>query len=292
MEIELVDFHVHSTASDGTDAPGDIPELAHKEGIVAMALTDHDTTAGVPAFLRGTAEMGILGIPGIEVSTEIDGKRLHMLGFGVPTTGSSPLHKFLTVVRRWRDDRNLEMLERFNSLGIKMNLPEVVAEAGGKVIGRPHFAKLLLRMEVVGSMNEAFRSYLGNTGPAFVPKRKPSPQEVIEVLHASGAVALAAHPRSLEDHTMTGLEKSLDALVEAGLDGLEIYHPDVSPALRKRLQSYGEHHGLIYSCGSDYHGRNKSKARLGRGYKGARIREHCSQSLLNRLTEMGIVTKR
>lgn len=278
------DLHMHSTASDGTDAPEDLARLAKDAGLAGFALTDHDTTSGLAIAAKAAKRLRITFIPGIELSADPgsiappdeineDTPRtgtLHLLGYHInhEDTGLLALGVRLREVRA---QRNPEVIERLQSLGVKIEYEEVLAEAGvpehawndaqaldatGIIIGRPHIAQVLIAKGYVKSIHEAFGKYLGFGGAAHVRKDRLSAEEAINAIHAAGGAAVIAHPVQLrlpEDQ----LEYALAKLTDIGLDGIEIKHSDHTPADVERFSQYAQRFNLITTGGSDYHGSRK-----------------------------------
>jgi predicted metal-dependent phosphoesterase TrpH len=287
---DLVDLHVHSTASDGSWPPDRLAERAWRIGVKALALCDHDTADGLDAFMQSAARVGLRGLPAIEVSTELEGRRIHMLAMGVEKPRLEGLNGLLRQIREERVHRNAGMVERMRERELDVSLAEVEAVAAGEIVARPHFARLLVQKGYAADYADAFRRYLGNQASCFVPKRKPPPERVITAIHETGALAILAHPNSLLETGTPELEPVLDRLAEMGLDGLEAYHPDVSFRLRDRLLAYADRHRLLVSGGSDYHGENKEYGRMAIGGGGKKIRARLVAPLLAHLATRPFVS--
>jgi len=267
-----IDLHTHTTASDGTLSPAKLARLAAKEGLVAFAVTDHDTVAGVTSAMAEGARRGVDVITGVEISLDykgpkVDGRSawMHLLVYHLPLGG--PLAKKLGELQQWRAERNVRIIAKLCDMGLNMTLDEVAAASGGGQIGRPHFAKVMLDKGYVETRQEAFDRYLTKDAPAYEDKRRLSPDDAISRARAEGAVPVIAHPYSL------GLEG--DALREniahwrdQGLCGLEVIYPEHGPELREKLTALADDLGLIITGGSDFHGDNKPDIELGRGRNG------------------------
>jgi len=261
----MIDLHTHSTASDGTDAPVRLAELALGAGLTAFAITDHDTLAGSDeaAGLAGAVEV----VRGIELSTRIldenrpASRSAHVLGYFF----EDPPREFrvwldsLKTARRWR---NREMARRLNEQGIHVSLEEA-EQLGLNVTGRPHFARLMRDKGYVGSWEEAFARYLGEHGSAYVEREDPPIREGLERIRSAGGVTSLAHPVRLEKPDASSEEDLIGRLAAWGLDGIEAWHPDHGPADVARYVSLAKRLGLITTGGSDYHGANKPSVRLG-----------------------------
>jgi 3',5'-nucleoside bisphosphate phosphatase len=278
---DLIDFHVHSTASDGTCAPYELLIQAHSKGIKAIALTDHDTLAGLDSFTAGSRRLSIRAIPGIELSCNLPGHRLHVLGLGIHRRTWKLLDPFLETIKGWRHDRNSALLEGLVDLRIPICMDDIRVEAPGEIIARPHFARALVKKGFSQNLQEAFKSYVGHGGKAYIPKQKPELEEVISQLHAVGAVVIVCHPQSLVDGG--SLKCFLDDLKQAGVDGFEARHPEMPEAMTREVEEYAAEHGLLVSSGSDFHGRNKRRNHLGRGRDGKKLFARHVQKLLTRI---------
>lgn len=265
------DLHIHSTASDGSDAPDAIAALARDAGLAAFALTDHDTTAGIPAAADAAEALGLAFVPGIELSADPAHEHLgranergtlHILGYFIRHDDPA-----LAETRRWlreaRRQRNPRMVQRLNDLGVRIDYDEVERLAGGQIVGRPHIAQALLDKGYVKSIHEAFTRYLGEDGAAHVPKARLAPAEAIEAIHHAGGLAVLAHPVQLRLADSADLAAVVAKLAALGLDGIETRHSDHTLADTRLFEQLAERHGLVATGGSDYHGPAHS-ARLGR----------------------------
>jgi 3',5'-nucleoside bisphosphate phosphatase len=268
---DRIDFHTHSTASDGTDQPYALAMRARRLGIRLIALTDHDTVDGLSAFISAASRSGVVGIAGVEISSKLHGNRLHTLGLGLRRTRWSGMKGFLDGVLALRNQRNTRMVEQLSSLGLEMTLDEVTAQAGGDVVARPHFARVLVNKGYATNIAEAFAKYIGDGQPGYVEKSRASVEEIVAVVHEAGGLAVAAHPNSLLPPGSLDIEPLLEELAALGYDGVEAYHPDLSEALRDRIRRGARKFGLMVSGGSDCHGRNKAHNYLGRGINGRKI---------------------
>jgi len=242
-----VDLHCHSTASDGEYPPAEVARRAQAAGLVAIALTDHDTTGGVPEATRVGETLGVRIVSGCEFSVKAPWGELHLLAYFLPP-GHARLEEFLAGTRAARHRRAEQIVGHLRWLGVAIDLQDVVQAADGGALGRPHVARLLVRHGVCLDMNEAFARYLGRGRPAYVEKPLPTLQQVAELVHAVGGVAVAAH---LGDH---GTEGQIRQFQEQGLDGLEVRHPSHSPGTERRLTGIAQRLGLAISGGSDWHG--------------------------------------
>lgn len=214
-----------------------------------IAVTDHDTTDGV-AEAQQAANGSPVVIPGIELSAEENGLDVHMLGYFV-RVNHPDFQAQLVAFRERRVNRAQQMVERLGELGMPISWERVMTLAGGAAIGRPHIARALVEAQHVSSMEEAFTRYLYNGGPAYVSRKRLSPEEAVELIHHAGGVAVMAHPGLVQDY-----EAIATRLIAAGLDGIEVMHPKNTAAVRDNLRGLAVQHGLIMTGGSDFHGHN------------------------------------
>ncbi|QRG66016.1 PHP domain-containing protein [Brevibacillus choshinensis] len=247
---QRADLHTHTKASDGTCEPAENVRLAKEAGLAAVAITDHDTVAGVPAALAAAASLGIEVIPGVEVSSVGRGQDIHVLGYFVPYEDTA-FQERLVSLRETRHERNKLLIGRLQELGIPITLENVYRRKQGttdKNIGRPHIAEELMELGVVGSINEAFEKYLGREGAAYVNPPRITPQEAITLIKEAGGAAVLAHPGLYDADDL------VQELISFGLDGIEVNHPDNDAEQRARYTAWAQEHGLIMTGGSDFHG--------------------------------------
>jgi predicted metal-dependent phosphoesterase TrpH len=241
-----VDLHSHSTASDGAFPPDIVVEYAQKAGLSAIALTDHDTLAGVAAAREKGALLGVRVIAGVELSV-IDGEReVHLLGLHIARVDA--LESKLEAIRETRRSRAIAIVGKLNALGVPITADLVWTEAGGGAVGRPHVAKALIAGGWVRDQREAFDRYLGAGRPANVDKYRLSAADGIRFVHEAGGIAVFAHPGA------DGRRERIEPLVAAGLDGIEVRHPSHGAEDVSRLTALTEFFGLVPSGGSDWHG--------------------------------------
>lgn len=272
------DLHLHSTASDGTDPPETLPRLCKAAGLSAFALTDHDTTAGVAACAAAAKKIRLIFIPGIELSADPDvlhtGHRhgtLHLLGHCI-----DPDHPALAAVSarmiRTRAERNPRMIAQLNKLGVRITYDEVldlarqmagpnyVGDGADAVVGRPHIGQVLIQKGYVKTMHEAFATYLGATGAAYLRRDSLTAGQAIDAIHAAGGLVSLAHPVQLKIADDDTLEHTVARLIDLGLDGLETRHSDHTPADVQRFTRLAARFRLLATGGSDYHGARKTIA--------------------------------
>lgn len=249
---DRADLHTHSTASDGLHAPAEVVRKAAEAGLGAMALTDHDTVAGVPEALAAGADCGVVVVPGVEISTTANGLDVHVLGYGMDL-GDAGLAKMLRTVREGRGNRNLLILERLSAMGMPLSLGEVEAVAGrsargDRTIGRPHIAQALVDKGWASSVKDAFDRLLGQGKPAYASVPRISPLEAVRCIQLAGGVAVVAHPGLYGDDDLTR------SLLEGGADGLEAYHSDHDETEERKYAKMAAAAGKFVTGGSDFHG--------------------------------------
>ena len=247
------DFHNHSTASDGKLTPTQLVDLAASRGVKLFALTDHDSTEGI-AEARAAAEKheGFFLIPGVELSTDIEGDEVHMLGyFTFEMLENADLQAELAEFRAGRFERGRLMTEKLAEIGKPVSWERVLEIAGDASVGRPHVAQALVEAGHVATIPEAFDLYIGRNGPAYVERDKMTPRQAIETLQRYGAPAVFAHPTFTKS-----FDDVVPGLVEAGLAGMEVYYKDYDPETVQTLAAKAAKYGLLPLGGSDYHALN------------------------------------
>ena len=252
---EFVDLHTHSTASDGARAPADVVKAGKAAGLAALALTDHDTLAGVADAREAGTQLGLRVVTGVELSAVEGDTETHILGLHLSELGE--LEHRLVALREMRVSRAARIVARLNALGIAVTFEAVLEQAAGGAVGRPHVARALIAGGWATDFREAFERYLGNGKTAFVAKDKLPMSEAIGLVHRAGGLAILAHPGSL------GTRERVAALAAAGLDGLEILHPSHSWEESQRLDALATEFDLVRSGGSDWHGAPDGARALG-----------------------------
>lgn len=288
---KIIDLHIHSIASDGADAPEDIPSIAAAAGLSAVALTDHDTVSGVDAFLQaGKAYPEIELIPGVEISAKrADNGELHIVGLFIDHY-NGPLNELMSRVRAGREERNLKILEKLNSMGYEITAEELAEIAGGDSVGRPHFAKLLMDKGYFDDFQTVFNKLLGRGNSGYVGRLLPSPEETIETIHGAGGIAVWAHPVThsrepgarKKKSPRSFIRKHLKYLVPAGLDGIEAWYPLYTPQTSTILSELASEFKLLCCGGSDYHGEIKPGLEIGTGFGDMKVPFDCLEPLRKR----------
>lgn len=241
------DLHVHTTASDGAFTPTQVVEAASEAGLAAVAVTDHDTVAGIDEALAASEKFGVEVVPGIEISAIYQpGVEAHILGYFFNHHDSNLL-EWLQVLKSARLDRGRKIVERLNEAGVKLDFDHVARIAGEGAVGRPHVAKALIEVGAASSMDAAFGRYLIEGCPGFVPRYKVSPEEAVRMIINSGGVACVAHPAKMKRDDL------IVHLIDQGLSAVEAYHPDHGPTSSKFYKRFAERRGLVATGGSDAH---------------------------------------
>ncbi len=289
MNMNRIDLHTHSTASDGTDSPAELIHKAAAAKLAVLALTDHDTLDGLAEAAREAEASDLVFVRGCEISTATPWGEAHFLGLWIPEDAerTASLEKALAEVREKRLARNLRIAEKLRELGMDVTYEAAAALAGGRVVGRPHFAELLCRMGVVESRREAFRRYLGRDGLAYEPRELMSPERAVTLLKSSGALVSMAHPRLLRAPAEE-LEKLVSSLKESGLDALEAYHSEHDAGDVRLCVDLAAKYALQLTGGSDYHGLAKPKISIGCGHGSLRVGLSVYESLMKYREKMGL----
>ena len=242
-----VDLHLHTTASDGTLSPAQLIDLVAEAGLRIVAVTDHDTTDGIPEAMEAAERhQDLTLITGIEFGAEIGESEVHLIGLFVDFTNAD-LQASLRRFREERVDAARGTVEKLGTLGVNISWDRVRELAGGTV-GRPHIARALLEAGYVRNVPEAFDRYLGSDGPARVPRPKFPPVEALNIIHAAGGVGIVAHPR-----TVKHLGDVLTPLVDGGLAGIEVYAEKYGREQQDEYRALAQKYDLVESGGTDYH---------------------------------------
>ncbi len=241
------DLHVHTKASDGAYTPTEIVKLAADKGIKLLAITDHDTIAGIMEAAEAAESLDLQLIPGIELSTTEKDKEIHILGYQINPANPVLLNS-LQILAEARENRARQIIDKLNKLGYSLSMQDVEAKAGSEIIGRPHIALAMMERGIIQSIQEGFARFLSPGGLAYVPRYRLSPQEVIELILNAGGLPVLAHP---------GIDfpaQLLPKFIDYGLAGIEVFHPDNSLQIRDYYQRRANETGLLITGGSDFHG--------------------------------------
>jgi len=248
-----LDLHLHSTVSDGRLPPSELVRFAHAHGVTTMALSDHDATDGVDEAQRVGESLGMRVIPAIELSTDLPGASIHVLGLFLDHHDAA-LQVTLKGFRDARLERAEQMVDALNRLGVPISLERVFEIAGEGSVGRPHVAQALVEAGHIQTIDEAFDRFIGHGGPAYFEGFRLEPADGIRLIHSVGGFASWAHPNELDGKDW---RTYLPAVLEAGIDGLEVYYSksgDYPPQVNEDMLAACAAHDLVPTVGSDYHG--------------------------------------
>lgn len=255
MRYNLADLHTHSFCSDGLRTPTQAVQEAHAAGLRALSLTDHDTVEGTEEALHAGKSLGVEIIPGSELSAHVGDREVHLLAYMIDWADKN-LNESLNRVQDVRYKRGIAIVEQLTKMGISITIDEILKQANGSPLGRPHIASVLINKGVVANKDEAFLRFLGDRAPAFQSKPNIPAEDVIDVVHQSGGIVVLAHPgQTLSDSVFSHL-------VSAGLDGIEIYHPSHQPPQIDFYTKLANQNKLVMSGGSDSHG-NEQGTKIG-----------------------------
>jgi len=252
MRDVIIDLHSHSTASDGTLKPSELVKEAKGMGIDILAITDHDSVDGVDEALEEGKNSGIRVIPGIEISTYLREKELHMLAYFLDHNHSCLKH-FSSRRKEHRIQRIYRICEKLKDLGINLEAQEICASEDEGTLGRPHVARALVNKGYVASFDEAFELLLGKGKPAYVPHQKISLEETFSLIEETKGIPVLAHPG------LSKLDEAIPSLARMGLAGLEVYHPDHGEEKIAEYLRLAHEYNLIVTGGSDFHGEKAGK---------------------------------
>ena len=255
LAATYVDLHAHSTASDGSKTPPAVVSAAHAAGLTAIALTDHDTMAGVTEAVEAGHRLGVRVVPGVELSAVYEDKEVHLLGLHIDRP--SAIDDALRAFRHTRLLRAEEIVAKLNTIGVPLSLQSVLDQAAGAAVGRPHIARALIHEGWARDSRDAFDRYLGAGRPAYVPKHRLSVADAIALVHDGGGLSVLAHPGA------DGRRELIERYIAWGLDGLEVRHPGHSAEDTARLGALAEFFRLVPSGGSDWHGASDGPRVLG-----------------------------
>ena len=269
----MIDLHTHTDRSDGSTPPADLLRQAAAQGLEALAIADHDTLAGYDAASPIAAECGVELVCAVELSTRPNetrpGKRersVHVLGYWPSSEPTAGFRLYLETQQASRRKRNVDLVAKLQQLGVSITLED--AEVYGRnQVGRPHFARVLLDKGYVSNMQQAFDLYLADEAQAAVDRDEPTLDEGIRRIKESGGIASLAHPIR-QPQRGADLERLVESLLEAGLEGIEVYHSEHSPADSAEFAGLARRFALIPTGGTDYHGDNKPGILLGSGIDG------------------------
>lgn len=277
--MSRIDLHTHTHFSDGSASPTALVELAHQQNVSILAITDHDTTDGLAEATEAAQPLPIEIIPGIELSTEFEGRETHMLGYFIDLADPE-FQARLEGLRATRLDRLHHILDRLHSLNVEISLAEVEQAAGNGTIGRPHIAQILINKGYVKGMKEAFERYLGSRGTAYIRRVVPEAAEIMTWITDAGGLPILAHPY-WEGLSAEKTAVSCGRLVDQGLRGLEVFYGTFSARQISINLNLARKFDLLMTGGSDFHGTFKPDIAIGTGRGGLRV----PPALINRLRQ-------
>ncbi len=251
-----VDLHIHTIYSDGVWTVEQVLKEAANVGLKSISITDHDSVDAYPEAFELGRDLGIEVITGCEFSCEIDGVDVHILAYYIDVNNLA-LNTKLKEIKEARVIRAEKIVKNLNKQGIDLRFDTVLKIAGEGAIGRPHIANAMLQEELIYSFKEAFDKYIGYDSPAYVEKLKMTPEEVFNLIHDAGGVAILAHPG------VTSVDEKIPGFVKDGLAGIELYHSEHNAALKRYYRDFCRKNRLIYTGGSDFHGHAQSRAQIG-----------------------------
>ena len=258
-----IDLHVHTTASDGTESPSQVVALAKDTDLAAIAVTDHDSVAGISEAQKTGLALGVEVIAGIEISTDYQGREVHVLGLFIDPA-SPALRPVLDWAVNERVSRNEKIVKALAADGFDISMQALLSANPGSVLGRPHMAEMLMKKGYVASVQEAFDRYLGEGRPYYRDRELMAMERAISIAIAAGGVPVLAHPLQY-GYDGAGREALISAAKAAGCRALEAYYAEHSPAEQALMLQTAARHGLAVSGGSDYHGSRKPHIHLGSG---------------------------
>lgn len=264
MQQKIVDLHTHTTESDGTFTPEELILEAKRVGLSAIAITDHDSISGIKKAAPVAVQNNIELIPGVELSTDYHGKEVHVVGLYIDIENEYFLSK-IKEFKENRDNRNVIMVENLQKEGFDITIEALKAENPDCVITRANIARFLYEHGMIPSIQTAFEKYIGDNCKCYVNRFKITPMDAVRLIKAAGGTAILAHPLLYHMSDAT-LQKLIDEMKEAGLDGIEGIYCTYTPSEERHMKKLAEQNGLLISGGSDFHGTTKPKLNLATGY--------------------------
>ncbi len=243
---EKVDLHMHTNHSDGFYTPKQLVHKAKEVGLNTISITDHDNLSGIKEAMFYGTKMGVEVIPGVEISSDVKDKEIHILGYFVDIE-SEELDRYLKFFREERLKRAVRIVNKLNELGLFLTIDDVLEIAKNSAVGRPHIAQAMLNKGLIGNFYEAFNKYIGNNGPAYERKVHISPGSAFKIITDAGGLSFIAHPGYME-------EALLKELIDEGVDGIEVVHPSHSGEQTKFYRGIVNEYFLLECGGSDFHG--------------------------------------
>jgi 3',5'-nucleoside bisphosphate phosphatase len=244
-----VDLHTHTVYSDGAHTPAELVQMAHRNGLSTIAITDHDSVNALKEASECGHDLGLEVIPGLELSTDVDDKEVHILAYFIDVNDEE-LQKYLSFFRDERFHRARRIVQKLRNLGQKISIEDVMEKAKNSAVGRPHIAYTMVDLGIVKNYQEAFERFIGDRGPAFERKIHVSPQSALKLISDSGGLSFVAHPGYMKEQLLT-------KLIEAGIDGIEVIHPSHNENQVQFYRGITNQYCLLETGGSDFHGGKK-----------------------------------
>ena len=263
--MKIVDLHTHTTASDGSYTPTELVRYAKKKGLSAIAITDHDTVAGVEEASMEGEELGIRVIPGAELSTRVDDCDVHMTSLFI-NCKNKRLIKRLDDMAASRQERNYKMVDKLHEAGFQIERRDLDALGEGKILARGHIAQILIARGYATELKEALRKYLSKGTPGYVQKEVLSPEECIQLVHDAGGLIFVAHLHQIDPQDPEHCKDVARRLIRMGADGLETQYCEFDDEWRQATEQIAQECGCLRSGGSDFHGAMKKGLDLACGY--------------------------
>lgn len=279
----MIDLHLHTTASDGLLSPKDLIHYIHSLKISVCAVTDHDTNEGVLEAVTEAKRIGVHCVSGIELSCLVGKDSVHLLGYFFDEQPEPLSSKVKQEIQQWRAERNPKMIQKLQDLGFEIQMEDVLAEAKGGQVGRPHIARALVKIGAVKDIDEAFDLYLGEGKAAYVDKVRMDLRDGVNLIHKSGGAAILAHPFVYPFIKEYGLKRFIRTAKDYGVDGVEAYYSEHTTSQRRRLERYAMEFGLIVTGGSDFHGPVDSELQPGKGLGNLLVPDELVQPLMERI---------
>lgn len=248
----MIDLHTHSSASDGTFTPAELVDYAAEKHISVLAITDHDTVDGLKEAASEASVKGITFVPGVELNIQWPTGEFHLLGLGLQSI-SPELTSIIEFLKQERNNRNEKIAARIKEAGLPLTLEEVTERFNTNSIGRPHFAQMMVEKGIVKTRQQAFDRYLAKGRPLYVDRAGADLAEAVTAIKTSGGIPVQAHPLSI--YVAWGkMDDTMKLIRNAGVEGLEAYHPGVRVSEGERLEQLARKLGMFVTAGSDFHG--------------------------------------
>lgn len=267
------DLHIHTNFSDGFYSPKEIVSMAKKRGLETISITDHDNVSALHEAIKYGEEIGIEVIPGVEISSDIKDKEIHILGYFIDID-SQELEHYLNFFREERLKRAIRIVNNLNSMGLPLRIEDVLEKSKNSAVGRPHIAQAMLEKKLISSYYEAFNKFIGNGGPAYEKKVHLSPQSAFKIINDAGGLSFIAHPGYME-------QSLLKELIDQGVDGIEVIHSSHSHDQVRFYRGIVNEYFLLESGGSDFHGgKREDEKNFGKFYTEQSVVEAMRKRLL------------